>query len=101
MEPRIRGVAAALLDKVDAAAGFDLMTALVQPLPVIVIAEILDIPAGDRDRFRLWSAQRARLLEPTFDHRERPVAMHAARAFDAYFRLFIAQRRTEPPATTS
>ena len=96
LEARIRTTAAALLDKVDATAGFDLMTALAQPLPVIVVAEMLGIPAEDRDRFRLWSDPRARLLEPTVSARERAVAMHAAREFDAYFRSIVAQRRVEP-----
>ena len=96
MEAHIRATAATLLDKVDSAQGFDLMTALAQPLPVIVIAEMLGVPAEDRDRFRLWSDRRARLLEPTVSARERAVAMQAGRDFDAYFRLIIAQRRAEP-----
>ena len=59
------------------------MTAVAQPLPVIVIAEMLGVPAKDRDRFTIRSAQRARLLEPTISPRERKVGDSAARAFDA------------------
>ncbi|MCY3671610.1 MAG: cytochrome P450, partial [Alphaproteobacteria bacterium] len=96
LEAQIRATAAALLDEVDAARGFDLMAALAQPLPVIVIAEMLGVLPEDRDRFRLWSDRRARLLEPTVSARERAVAMQAARDFDAYFRSIVAERRTEP-----
>ncbi|MXX88467.1 MAG: cytochrome P450 [Boseongicola sp. SB0677_bin_26] len=96
MEAHIRATAATLLDKVDAAQGFDLMAALAQPLPVTVVAGMLGVPAGDRDRFKLWSAQRARLLEPTVDRRERAVAMRVGGAFDGYFRPIMAQRRIEP-----
>ena len=96
MEAHIRATAAALLDEADAASGFDLMTALAQPLPVIVIAEMLGVPAEDRDRFRLWSDRRARLLEPTVSARERAVAMQAGRDFDRYFRSIVAERRAEP-----
>ena len=95
MEAHIRATTAALLDEVDAT-GFDLMSTLAQPLPVVVVAGMLGVPAEDRDRFRLWSDRRARLLEPTVSARERAVAMQAARDFDGYFRPIIAERRVEP-----
>ena len=96
LEARIRAVATALLDAVDEPGAFDLMAALAQPLPVIVIAEMLGVPAEDRDRFKLWSAQRARLLEPTASRRERAVAQNAQQEFDAYFRAIVAMRRRAP-----
>ncbi len=34
---------------------FDLMKALAEPLPVLVIAELLGVPGKDRARFRHWS----------------------------------------------
>ena len=67
-----------------------------QPLPVIVIAEMLGVPPEDRDRFKVWSAQRARLLEPTISRRERKVGVAASRAFDAYFRPIIEARWAAP-----
>ncbi len=96
LEPRIRAITAALLDDIDDPGGFDLMTAIAQPLPIIVIAEMLGVPAKDRDRFKLWSVQRARLLEPTASLRERATAQEASREFDAYFRAIIAMRRNAP-----
>ena len=96
LEARIRAVTAALLDAIDDPDGFDLMTAVAQPLPIVVIAEMLGVPAEDRDRFKLWSAQRARLLEPTASLRERAIAQDASREFDAYFRAIIAMRRGAP-----
>ena len=63
LEPRIRGILAALLDAIEDPAAFDLMQAVARPLPIIVIAEMLGVPAEDRAQFRIWSAQRARLLE--------------------------------------
>ena len=96
LEARIRAIATALLDAIEDPGGFDLIAALAQPLPIIVIAEMLGVPAEDRDRFKLWSVQRARLLEPTVSARERAVAQDASREFDAYFRAMIAKRRSEP-----
>ena len=39
---------AALLDDIDDPAGFDLMKAVANPLPVTVIAEMLGVPPEDR-----------------------------------------------------
>jgi erythromycin 12 hydroxylase len=53
LEPRIRGVTGRLLESVGER--FDLVDALAFPLPVIVIAEMLGLPATDRPRFRSWA----------------------------------------------
>ena len=74
-----------LLDDVDDPGAFDLMQAVAHPLPVIVIAEMLGVPHEDRARFTVWSAQRARLLEPTVSPRERAIAQVASTEFDAFF----------------
>ena len=95
LEPHIRSLVNSLLDAVDPS-GFDLMEAVASPLPVIVIAEMLGVPTEDRPRFRVWSAQRARLLEPTIGAREREVAAEAGEAFNDYFRPIIQARRAAP-----
>ena len=96
LEPRIRATLAALLDDIDDPGGFDLIRAVAHPLPVIAIAEMLGVPPGDRARFAVWSAQRARLLEPTVSYRERRAAEVATAEFDAFFRAVIEQRRAVP-----
>ena len=96
LEPRIRSILGSLLDDIDDRAGCDLMEAVAKPLPIIVIAEMLGVPPQDRDRFKLWSVQRARLLEPTVSRRERAIALSASKAFDAYFRSIIEARRAHP-----
>ncbi len=53
LEPRIRGLTGELLDR--AGERFDLVDALAFPLPVIVIAELLGLPAEDRPLFRTWA----------------------------------------------
>ncbi len=96
LEPRIRAILASLLDGIDDPSGFDLMEAVARPLPVIVIAEMLGVPPEDRARFSVWSAQRARLLEPTISMRERRAGDAAQRAFDDYFRAIVRDRRAAP-----
>ena len=96
LEPHIRKLLGALLDEIDDPAGFDLMQAVAQPLPVIVIAEMLGVPPEDRAQFKVWSDQRARTLEPVIDARERAASEAAAIALDAYFRPIIQERREAP-----
>jgi cytochrome P450 len=44
-----------LLDQLDDRSAFELTAALAYPLPVIVIAEMLGVPADERDLFRKWA----------------------------------------------
>lgn len=96
LESRVRAILGGLLDDIDDPSAFDLMEAVARPLPVIVMAEMLGVPAQDRARFSVWAARRARLLEPTISRRERKAGGAASRAFDAYFRPIIAERRAAP-----
>ena len=96
LEPHIRSLLGSLLDDIDDPAGFDLMQAVAQPLPVIVIAEMLGVPPEDRAQFKIWSDQRARTLEPSIDARERALADAANKALNDYFRPIIEERRADP-----
>ncbi|MGW1893339.1 cytochrome P450 [Streptomyces sp. NPDC002004] len=55
LEPRIEAVCARLLDDVADRDRFDLVDALAYPLPIIVIAELLGIPADDHRLFQEWA----------------------------------------------
>ncbi len=96
LKSRIRAIAEELLDQVQDPAGFDVIETIAYPLPVIVMAELLGVPTRDRVQFKVWSDQRARLLEPTITASEIQVAIQAGREFDAYFMDVINARRKEP-----
>ena len=96
LEPRIREIMATLLDDIEDPSEFDLMQAVAIPLPVIVIAEMLGIPQEDRAQFRLWSDQRARLLEPMLTRSERKTAAEASVQLSEYFLSIIRSRQGEP-----
>lgn len=53
--PRIEELTGELLDRIDGADCFDFVEGLAVPLPVIVIAELLGIPAERREQFKEWS----------------------------------------------
>ncbi len=96
MEPRIRSIMSDLLDEIEDPSGFDLMETIAYPLPVTVIAELLGVPPQDREQFKVWSDQRARMLEPTITPSERQDGFHAGQALDAYFLGIINARRQTP-----
>lgn len=55
MRPYIQKVVDELLDAHQAAGQMDLMRALAHPLPIMVICEMLGLPAEERQRFKEWS----------------------------------------------
>ena len=55
LEPRIRELARAALDRTPDSGAFDFVDLVAAPFPLLVIAELLGIPDGDRPDFRRWS----------------------------------------------
>ncbi|MXW09318.1 MAG: cytochrome P450 [Gammaproteobacteria bacterium] len=96
MEDYIRATAHTLLDKIGDAREFDLMKAFAVPLPTIVIARMIGVPERDLERFKVWSDDLARALEPFLSPEEEEKVYRAARQFAEYFTAIIEQRRREP-----
>ncbi|MEU5845376.1 cytochrome P450 [Saccharopolyspora shandongensis] len=55
LEPRITAIAHELLDSLAGRRQVELVADLAYPLPLIVIAELMNIPLADRHRFRAWA----------------------------------------------
>jgi cytochrome P450 len=55
LEPRVREITSDLLSRATDSSEFEAMGALANPLPVIVIAELLGVSAGDHAQFKQWS----------------------------------------------
>ncbi|MDM0037509.1 cytochrome P450 [Variovorax sp. J22G21] len=84
----------ALLDAVDADAGFDFMQALARPLPAEVMAMLMDIPAADRGDFIAWSDDLATFIGapiPSLEQARR--ARTSLLAMSGYFEQLVPQRR--------
>lgn len=84
LEPRIAELVDELLSPVQGAGHMDFIRDFAYPLPVIVIAEILGIPATDRDAFKRWS-DAVVTGDPS-----------GSREMGAYFARLIEQRRADP-----
>jgi cytochrome P450 len=97
LRPRIVSIVDELLARIaNGDRGFDLIADLAYPVPVVVIAELLGVPATDHETFRHWSAALAASLDPMISSELRDRATEARDALHAYLRTIIAERRREP-----
>jgi cytochrome P450 len=92
MRPRVSALGAALLAEVDPD-GFDALRDYAEPLPVLVIAELLGAPLEDIARLRSWSQAIVGMYEPSIGVDVEDAALQASEEFAAYMRVLIAERR--------
>lgn len=90
---RVQQIADELIAAFPANGETDLIDAYAFPLPIVVIAELLGIPAADRDRFRLWSNA---FIAPSLNEAEWQATEKLLREFVAYLGQVFAQRRQAP-----
>jgi cytochrome P450 len=93
LEPRISEIVEELLDRVGATGSMDLIDDFAYPLPVIVIAELMGIPAEDRDRFKRWSDT---VVGQVRDYEDSPGRTAAQQEMAEYFFAMIERRRRDP-----
>lgn len=93
MQDRVQRIADELLDRVVAKGAMDLIDEYAFPLPIVVIAEMLGIPAADRDRFRAWSDA---FVTPAMNEDEWRKAERLLTEFIEYLSAIFAERRRQP-----
>lgn len=99
LRPRVRELASGLLAEVSGAAsgeGFDVVAAYAEPLPVLVIAELLGVPASHAGDLRDWSQAIVRMYEPRPAEDVVDAAVRASEDFAALVRDLVAVRRRTP-----
>jgi hypothetical protein len=94
LRPRVEALVEELLDAAARRREIDLVRDFAQPLPVLVIAELLGLPTRDRGSFVRWSGDLAALLDPLLGDPRR--AQRAYFELAAYLRGLFAERRREP-----
>lgn len=96
---RIQAITDGLLDAVEDRArqtgrrDMDFIEDFAFPLPITVIAEMLGVPAADRDRFRAWT-DTVVSFEPGEEYAERRVPR--LEEFTRYLRDLFAEKRANP-----
>ena len=96
LRPRIAAIAGELLDRVGQRRAFDLVDDYAFPLPAIVIAELLGVPAADRDRFHGWTSAVAAAVDSTATVEERAHGAQAREEMADYFADLVAVRTKRP-----
>jgi len=91
--PRIQQIADDLLTKMAETDEADLIMSYAFPLPVTVIAELLGIPAEDRDRFRNWSQT---IIFNSLRGEDLDAVGVAVLEFIMYFHTMFEERRAHP-----
>jgi cytochrome P450 len=94
LRPRVQAIAAGLLDAVQDRGEMDLIDDYAFPLPITVIAELLGVPAEDRDSFREWS-DAAVSGNTTQEHLEKVLIPHM-QAFTDYLHALFEEKRKNP-----
>jgi len=96
----MNAIAAELVEAAVARGRVDLVEALTYPLPVVVIAEIIGIPAEDRAQFKVWSDAAVENLGAVFMGPLPPEKIASQRRvrveMEDYFRRLVDERRRRP-----
>jgi cytochrome P450 len=96
LQSHIESIVDELLAPVMGAGQMDVIDALAAPLPAIVIAELLGVPAEDHRQFKTWAAELvAGLGQSTLGSRRASTAPAMQKLF-GYLTEIIAARRKEP-----
>ncbi len=97
LRARVQALVDELIDGVVEAGTCDLVAAFAFPLPAMVIAHLLGVPAADRDKFGTWSKKLAAVVFGAADDpARRTLATEGSTEFTEYFRWLVAQREAEP-----
>jgi cytochrome P450 len=95
LRPRVGELARELLAQVDPA-GFDVVGDYAEPLPVLVIAELLGVPSSYVPQLREWSQAIVHMYEADPSPATVDAAVSAAADFAGLVRELVRERRARP-----
>ncbi len=97
LRPRVEALTVELLDARVPGEPFDVMPGLAQPLPLLIICELMGVPVADRDQFHAWSPDASRLLDfGDLDEEMLTRGLMAMLQFVNYFNDLFDERRRQP-----
>src|SRR5579871_1659183 len=98
LRPRVESLVDELLGAAKRNGGLEVVEEFAYPLPVVVISEMLGVPAEDHEQFKAWSRVLARALDPEYMASLEQIQerMQAFMEFAQYFFALFAARRAEP-----
>ncbi len=96
MRPQIQEIVDELIDGFQDRGVMDIISDLACPLPVIVIAKMLGVPAEAHSKLHKWSNDMSRILDPLLSLETYEHLNQVAVEFTEYFRDLIAERQKSP-----
>lgn len=96
LRPRIRELVDGMLAPLADGAPYDVVAELAEPLPLLVIAELLGLPASDRRDLKRWSDDLAVMLDGSIAMQHLGRALQSATEVIEYLRGHLAARRRAP-----
>jgi cytochrome P450 len=96
LRPRVAALVDELLEPLADGAELDVVAGLAEPLPILVIAELLGLPAADRADLKRWSDDLAVMLDGSIALQHLGKAAQSAVEVLAYLREQLAERRRAP-----
>jgi cytochrome P450 len=96
LEPRVAALTDELVDAFPRDGSVEFMESFAQPLPVLVISELLGLPAADRDRLKKWSDGVALLLDPFPAPAAVTLFEESVTELGRYLREHFEERRRHP-----
>ena len=96
LQARVQEIAARLVAQLAPGVEVDFIADVAEPLPVVVISELLGWPAAERHRLRPWSADIVRLYEKDATDEDAKRAEAACREFAGMLDALAAERKAAP-----
>lgn len=96
LEPRIRQIARELIAQLPRSGEFDLIKDLAEPLPIIVIAEMLGVEPERRHDFKRWSDDVVASFQAIARHEEMADIERSTREMQDYMARALESRRQQP-----
>lgn len=96
LRPRIASLANGLIDRFEAKGEAELLTEYATPIPVIVICDLLGVPAEMSQQLLAWSHDMVAMYQARRDREIEDKAVRATLDFSAFMRDYISRRRKDP-----
>src|SRR5262249_2083759 len=96
LRPRVQAIVDELLAPLGDGGVFDVVRDLAEPLPILVIAELLGLPSADRRELKRWSDDLAVMLDGSVAMQHMSRAVQSAADVIAYLRDHLEARRAAP-----
>lgn len=96
LRPSITSLANGLIDRFEGKGEAELLTAFATPIPVIVICDLLGVPADMAQQLLAWSHDMVAMYMARRDRQVEERAVKATLDFSAFMRGYIGQRRKAP-----